>query len=41
LCDLGDAEIRRGTPGPGRALEVYVSTMLKYSFVSDDLEEAL
>jgi len=41
LCDLGDAEVRRGTPGPGQALEDYVSTMLKYSFVSDDLEEAL
>jgi len=40
-CDLGDAEGGRGTHGCGRALEVYVVSDVRYSFVSDDLEEAL
>jgi len=40
-CDLGDAEGGRGTHGLGRALEVYVVSDVRYSFVSDDLEEAL
>lgn len=40
-CDLGDAEGGRGTHGSGRALEVYVVSDVRYSFVSDDLEEAL